>query len=285
MSSDLSKDVEALLFSIGKRVSVADLAKICGVGADDISNACRSVKQKYADHEVIHVVEDGDFWKMTIREDYLPVVQNVVTETELDKQTMETLAVIAFKNPALQADVIKIRTNKAYDHMKVLEDLGYIVREKFGRTMSIKLTPKFFEYFDLPSDKMKEMFNSFHDVEKAIDAKESDLKTLRQEVIVREEQERLEREKQRESEENFDQKISDVEDQYDLDVGSVEGEEVGVAGEEEVEKEVPQKEKNDGGSEEESSHKEVSDDEDVSGDVSEVQEQDEVSDTESDEKE
>lgn len=235
-SENIVNKVEALLFSMGKRVGVEELAHLCKVSVEDAKVALSELKDKYKDHETIHVVEDDDFWKMTIREDYLPLVQGIVTDTELDKQTIETLAVIAFKNPALQADVIKIRTNKAYDHMRTLEERGYVVREKCGRTMSIKLTPKFFEYFDLPSDKMKEMFNSFHEVEKAIDAKEQELKVLDKSVEDVEEQDRLDRERQRESKESFDDKISNVEDEYGLeDVGPEEVE--GLDGEEEVVKE------------------------------------------------
>ena len=89
------------------------------------------------------------------KEKYLALIQNIVTETELDKSLMETLAVIAWKYPILQADVIRLRNNKAYDHLRELEEAGFIAREKKGRTRTIRLTPKFFEYFDLPPSKAK----------------------------------------------------------------------------------------------------------------------------------
>ena len=74
---------------------------------------------------------------------------------------METLAVIAWKYPVLQADVVKIRHNKAYDHLKQLDELGFITRMRFGRTNKITLTSKFFEYFDLPSkEQAKEVFKN-----------------------------------------------------------------------------------------------------------------------------
>ena len=71
---------------------------------------------------------------------------------------METLAVIAWNHPALQADIIKIRHTKAYDHMKQLEETGYVQKVKYGRTFKIKLTQKFFDYFDIPSQNAKDAF-------------------------------------------------------------------------------------------------------------------------------
>ena len=44
------------------------------------------------------------------------------------------------------------------DYKKKLEEQGYVMKEKCGRTFKLKLTKKFFEYFDLPSDEAKQAF-------------------------------------------------------------------------------------------------------------------------------
>ncbi|MFC1774850.1 SMC-Scp complex subunit ScpB [Nanoarchaeota archaeon] len=68
------------------------------------------------------------------------------------------LAVIAYKSPILQSDVIKIRTNKAYDHLKLLEDQSFITREKHGRTKLIKITQKFYDYFEISPEELQKKF-------------------------------------------------------------------------------------------------------------------------------
>ena len=78
-----------------------------------------------------------------------------MTDSELDRPTQETLAIIAYKNPALQSDVIKVRGNKAYDHIKFLKGDNFITSEKNGRTRLLKLTQKFFDYFDVVEDSLK----------------------------------------------------------------------------------------------------------------------------------
>ena len=77
----------------------------------------------------------------------------------MDKPTQETLAVIAYKQPIMQCDVIKIRGNKAYDHVKTLVEQGFITNERSGRTRILKLTEKFYDYFDVVDDTLKAKFS------------------------------------------------------------------------------------------------------------------------------
>jgi len=157
-------------------MSEEELSKLTGVGQEHIKSALHELKKHYEDvKSSLMVANEGNFWKLAVRERFLPLVQKIVTETELPKSVIETLAVIAFKHPILQSEVIKIRTNKAYEHLLELEKAGYITREKFSRTKKIKLTPKFFTYFDLPPEKMKNAFSGFEAVEKAIQDRESQI--------------------------------------------------------------------------------------------------------------
>jgi len=153
---DEKKKVEAILFSVGKRMSVEEIAKLCKIrNRKKVLEVLKELQSGYnKKHGAMKIINEGeDIWKMAVKDEHIPIIQNIVTDTELSKTVMETLAVIAWKYPILQADVIKIRTNKAYDHMKELEEAGFIRRERFGRTKKVFLTDKFFQYFDLPPDR------------------------------------------------------------------------------------------------------------------------------------
>ncbi len=157
--SDKNK-VEAVLFAAGKKVELLEIAKLCKLSEQQTLEILKELQQEYGSKDSsLKIFDEGTAWKITVKEEYLPIVQNIVAETELDKSLMETLAVIAWKYPVLQAEVIKIRHNKAYDHLKQLDEMGFVVKEKYGRTFRLKLTPKFFNYFDLPDKKhAKEAF-------------------------------------------------------------------------------------------------------------------------------
>jgi len=176
---DLKKKVEALLFSSARRMNLEEIAKLCRQSPENIREVLLLLKKEYDEKEgSLMVVPEGDYWKLTTKQEYFNLVKSIVTQTELSKTLMETLAVIAFKYPIKQADLIKIRTNKAYDHLKELEELGYITRQKYGRTRLIKLSQKFFDYFSLPEDKLKEQFNDFEGLAEAISSKEDEIKKI-----------------------------------------------------------------------------------------------------------
>ncbi len=124
--------IEAILFITGKFLSVSDISNMTGIKSEEF------IKET-----------------LNVRKEYLHLTDNLLSDTELDRPTQETLAIVAYKNPVLQSEVIKIRGNKAYDHIKILKEEGFITSEKSGRTRLLKLTPKFFEYFDVVEDNLK----------------------------------------------------------------------------------------------------------------------------------
>lgn len=212
--SEESNKIESLLFSSGRKMREDELVQLTHLKLSQIKNALEELKQKYSGEETsLMIFSEGDSWKLTVREKYLGVVQNIVTQTELDKSVMETLAVIAWKYPILQADVIKIRNNKAYDHMSQLEEMGFVIRERQGRTRAIKLTQKFFDYFDLPKgDQTRETFRKVvpEEIREAIENREKEIREVEGKIeegkIKKEGMENQMRE-EKEREKNIDKEI------------------------------------------------------------------------------
>jgi segregation and condensation protein B len=174
---EYKNQVEAVLFAAGKKLTVQEIAKLCRTkSVEIIESSLKELKDEY-DHKnsSLMVVNEGEYWKITVREKYLTTVQKIVADTELPKSVMETLAVVAYKAPCLQSDIIKIRTNKAYDHLLELEKVGYIKRIKFSRTKKIMLTQHFYDYFDTSEGKLKEQFDGVHQMEELIKSKEAEI--------------------------------------------------------------------------------------------------------------
>ncbi len=151
--------VEAVLFAIGKEVTIERLACLCSLTEPEVKVALDILQQRYQELNLsFYLIAKDNGWKLSIKDDYLPLVSSIVTSTELEKPLMETLAVIAWKYPIVQSEVIKLRTPAAYGHMRQLEEQGFIAKERHGRTFRVRLTKKFFEYFDLPSEQAKQAF-------------------------------------------------------------------------------------------------------------------------------
>lgn len=166
--TDLIKKVEAVVFAAGRTVLLDDIARFCNATKEETRHALIELKQQYEQRESpLLLIEEGDGWKLTVGEKYLNVVREIIPTTELTKQVLETLAVIAWKQPILQSEVVSIRTNKAYEHIAELEKLGFIAKIKKGRSYLLKPTGRFFDYFDLPQDKLQEVFKDIKDEEEA----------------------------------------------------------------------------------------------------------------------
>lgn len=179
MDEELKRTVEAILFAAARKLELEEVASLCKRSPEDVLAVLAEWKSQLDSSESpTMLLQDGTGWKLTVREKYVSIIRKVVTKTELPKGILQTLAVVAYKVPVLQSKVIKVRTNKAYDHLAELENSGFITREKQGRSKLIKLTPKFFEYFDIDPSKLKQKFLSAGDVEKAIESKEKEIEAF-----------------------------------------------------------------------------------------------------------
>ncbi len=177
---NLKREVESLLFSSGKTMSLEELSKLSKESdLEQIKTALNSLKTELEEKQSsLIILEENNSWKLAVREKYLLLISKLGIKTELTKSITETLAVVAYKAPALQSQIIHIRTNKAYNHLDELEQMGYITREKKGRTKLIKLSQRFFDYFDLPPEKLKEKFHTVQQMEAEIKEIEGQRKAI-----------------------------------------------------------------------------------------------------------
>lgn len=159
------KKVEAILFTTGRFLKVDEISGLAAVkDLEYLKSILDDLKSEYETrNSSLEIINEKNRWKLNIKKEFLHLTEKLLTDSELDKPTQETLAIIAYRNPAVQSDVIDIRGNKAYDHIKVLKDNGFLIAEKFGRTRILKLTPKFYDYFDVVEDNLKEMLKPKED--------------------------------------------------------------------------------------------------------------------------
>ena len=159
---EVKHKIEAVLFTLGKFVSLEDLAKYCELGS--IGLVKEALEELKKDYQVrtgsLEVQEHEDKVKLNIKKEFGYLTNKLLSSNELDSPTTKTLAIIAYKQPVTQNEVIKMRGNKAYDHIKSLKESNLVTAEKKGRTRLLKLTNNFYEYFDVMETEVKEKFKS-----------------------------------------------------------------------------------------------------------------------------
>jgi segregation and condensation protein B len=154
---DAKNRVEAVLFTTGRFLKLEDLTRLTGIGSIGyLKQVLNELKEDYGKSKsALEIINEKDSWRLNIRKEFLYLTESLLSDAELDKPTQETLAIIAYRQPAIQSDVTNIRGNKSYDHIKKLKEEGFLVSERFGRTRILKLTQKFYDYFDIVEDNLK----------------------------------------------------------------------------------------------------------------------------------
>ena len=160
------KILEAVFFVSGRFLSMQDLISLTDLNPLLIKELILMLKEKYEKGDfAIEIVETPKgvprdiseemstrgknvMWKMDVRQEYAYMINKLATgSSEFTKAEQETLAIIAFKQPIKQSVIIKIRGNKAYEHVKKFSDLGLIKRKKEGHTNILNLSDEFYDYF------------------------------------------------------------------------------------------------------------------------------------------
>jgi len=165
---DLKNKIEAVLFTVGRFVDLDELSQLTGIASKgSLSEALSSLMKDYKDSKnSLEVVTDGDKYKLNLKKDYLYLTTQLLDQTEFDKPTQETLALIAYRQPVFQSDIIKTRGNTAYEHVKKLKEMEFVASEKSGRTRLLKTTSKFYDYFDVVGEELKQKLENIQNEEK-----------------------------------------------------------------------------------------------------------------------
>ena len=145
------KKIEAVMFLSAKFLNLQELVMLTDINPLMLKELIEKLKEKYnKDNFAIEIVCKNNLWKMDVRQEYVGMINKLATgDTEFTKAEQETLAVIAYKQPVKQSVIIKIRGNKAYEHIKKLRDVGLVQAKKVGHTNELSLSDEFFEYFHL----------------------------------------------------------------------------------------------------------------------------------------
>ncbi len=148
------KLLEAIFFVSGRFLTMAELVSLSDLNPALISEVLEQLCEKYRNEDsAIEIIEKNNMWKMDVKSGYTYLINKLATgSAEFSKAEQETLAIIAFKQPIKQSVIIKIRGNKAYDHIKKFKDLDLIKKKKTGHTYELSLSDDFYDYFNIGSE-------------------------------------------------------------------------------------------------------------------------------------
>lgn len=153
-SVQYARRVEAVLFAAAEALTPADIRAHAGDG--DLGAALDQLQQDYQGRG-INLVERGNRWQFQTAPDCAPALARIQeAPRKLSQAAMETLAIIAYHEPATRGDIEEIRgVPPGRGTLDILLEAGFIrpagQRETIGRPMQYATTPEFLLHFGLGS--------------------------------------------------------------------------------------------------------------------------------------
>lgn len=147
--------LEAALYIAGRPL---DLNELCQV----IGSRSKKKAQKYAETlmqeynqrktalEILGLKDER--YVLQVKPEFTPLIKKLVNRPLLSSGPLKTLSYIAYRQPVSQKRVIDVRGQHAYGHVKQLKDMGLVMAERSGRSMALKTTDYFADYFGLTHD-------------------------------------------------------------------------------------------------------------------------------------
>ena len=154
------KVIEAILFASDSPLGLSKIVSILGTGsAREVRKIIQSLNAGYAQAGHAFRIKEiaGGYQILTLPEynTWLRRLRQTRQETKLSSAAMETLAVVAYKQPVVRAEIEAIRGVSAGEMLHRLRELGLIKivgrAEDVGRPMLYGTTRHFLEVFGLPS--------------------------------------------------------------------------------------------------------------------------------------
>ena len=148
------KKLEAIFFISGRFLNMQELISLTDLNPIILRELIEKLQEKYANFDsAVEITEKNGFWRMSVRPEYSHLINKLATgQSEFTKAEQETLAIIAYKQPIKQSVIIKIRGNKAYDHIKRFGELDLIKKKKVGHTNELSLADDFYDYFNVENN-------------------------------------------------------------------------------------------------------------------------------------
>jgi len=147
--------LEAALYVAGRPLTINELCSVLSTRSKNKTKKYTKtlIKEYSARNTALEILELKDErYVLQLKADFTPLVKKLVNRPLLSSGPLKTLSYIAYRQPVSQKRVIQARGQHAYGHVKLLKDMGLVAAEHAGRSMTLRTTDYFADYFGLTHD-------------------------------------------------------------------------------------------------------------------------------------
>ncbi|MGP5272299.1 SMC-Scp complex subunit ScpB [uncultured Psychrobacter sp.] len=154
---EISKHIEVLLHASEAPLTASILKKYLSLNTKELTQALALLQQRL-DTGVLTLHETASGYRLQIADDYSALIQRVFPQRQerLSQALLETLSVIAYKQPVTRSDIEHVRgVTLSSNILRQLFDKGWIeekgYKETLGRPALLHTTAQFLDAFGLTS--------------------------------------------------------------------------------------------------------------------------------------
>jgi segregation and condensation protein B len=147
--------LEAALYVAGRPLDINELCQVIGSRSKKrVMIYVETLMEEYrARSKALEILPlKNERYVLQVKAEFTPLIKKLVNRPLLSSGPLKTLSYIAYRQPISQKRVIDVRGQHAYGHVKLLKDMGLITSERSGRTLALKTTDYFSDYFGLTTD-------------------------------------------------------------------------------------------------------------------------------------
>ena len=147
--------IEAALYIAGRPLDLNELCQVIGSRSKKkVQMYVETLMQQYmARNTALEILALKDErYVLQVKAEFTPLIKKLVNRPLLSSGPLKTLSYIAYRQPITQKRVIEVRGQHAYGHVKLLKDMGLIMSERSGRSLALRTTDYFADYFGLTTD-------------------------------------------------------------------------------------------------------------------------------------
>ena len=169
--------IEAALYMSNEPISVEQMSKMFKVDKEKVEEAVMEIKKDMQDSSHgVYVLETVQGFQIRVKPQYSQSVRRLTPYKDLSRGLLRVLALVAYKQPITQSEIVKVIGNRTYEYVKALTERGLIKAIKQSRTKALVPTKEFANYFGLenPED-VKKFFENMEIEAKEIEEDEKEL--------------------------------------------------------------------------------------------------------------
>jgi len=156
---ELKSIIEALLFTFGDPIESKEIAKVLELSTKETDELLKELKDEFDyNRRGIRIVKFNNSYQMGTRPEHHEYIKSIVltrNTRNLSSAALETLSIIAYKQPVIKSDIDQIRGVKSDRSLetlivrKLVKEVGRL--DKPGKPIEYGTTDEFLRYFGLES--------------------------------------------------------------------------------------------------------------------------------------